>query len=168
MEKNVERAFWTQGPGGVGQSLNTDLIANTFGSNHSFVDVNIYLTPDEFRKQAEVFIRKCVVTARKFPLYEKRMTGEPIACRPNCPVLARLIRFIGWKQFEMNQSLTFQGVPEETFPFHDDADFSPLTEGPLRTCGRAHQDVLPWERRRFTWVFPVGQRVEGPKGLVLL
>ena len=49
-------------------------------------------------------------------LYKKHMTGEPIACKPNYAVLTRLIRFIGWKRFEMNQSLTFQGVTEETFP----------------------------------------------------
>ena len=62
--RNVERAFWTQGPGGVGQSLNTDLIANTFGSNHSFVNMNIYFTPDEFRKHAEGLIGECVVTGQ--------------------------------------------------------------------------------------------------------
>ena len=70
--RNVERAFWTLGPGGVGQSLNTDhLIANTFGSNHSFVDLNIYCTPDEFRRQAEGFAGKCVVTGQEVPSTEK-------------------------------------------------------------------------------------------------
>ena len=49
-------------------------------------------------------------------LYKKHMTGEPLACRPNNALLTRLILFIGWKIFEMNQSLTFQGVTEETFP----------------------------------------------------
>ena len=87
--------------------------------------MNIYFTADEFRKQAEGLIGKCVVTGQEVrstekslreDLYKKHMTGEPIACRPNYAVLTRLIRFIGWKRLEMNQSLTFQGVTEETFP----------------------------------------------------
>ena len=39
------------GPGGVG--LNTCLIANLFGGNHGFMDMNVLKTWDELRKQVE-------------------------------------------------------------------------------------------------------------------
>ena len=57
-----------------GQSLNTDLIASTFGSNHSFVEMmNIYFTADEFRKQAKGLTGKCVVTGQEVPSTEKSL-----------------------------------------------------------------------------------------------
>ena len=66
--KNVERAFWTQGPGGVGQSLNTDLIANSFGSNHSFVDMNIYTSRlTNFANKQRGSLRSAWSPVRKFP-----------------------------------------------------------------------------------------------------
>ena len=52
------RAFVTLGPGGVGQSLNTALIANVFGDTHGFVDMNVFYTEDELRKQADTFTGK--------------------------------------------------------------------------------------------------------------
>ena len=39
------RAFRMVGPGGVGQSLNTCLIANLFGGNHGFMDMNVCSIP---------------------------------------------------------------------------------------------------------------------------
>ena len=74
---------------------------------------------------SEGLIGKCVVTGQEVPsterslredLYKKHMTGEPFACRPNYTVLTRLICIIGWKRFEMNQSLTFQGVGKKAKP----------------------------------------------------
>ena len=50
------RAFSTVGPSGVGQSLNTCLIANLFGGSHC--NVNVFLTEDELRKQADTFTGK--------------------------------------------------------------------------------------------------------------
>ena len=55
---NIVRAFVTLGPGGVGQSLNTALIANVFGDIHGFVDMNVFYTEDELRKQADTFTGK--------------------------------------------------------------------------------------------------------------
>ena len=55
---NIVRAFMTLGPGGVGQSLNTALIANVFGDMHGFVDMNVFYTEDELRKQADTFTGK--------------------------------------------------------------------------------------------------------------
>lgn len=50
---NVDRAFWSTGPGGVGQSLASHLIAAAFGKYHAWVDMNIYFDNTEMRKQAE-------------------------------------------------------------------------------------------------------------------
>ena len=47
---NIVRAFITVGPGGVGQSLNSCLIANFFGGSHGFVNVNVFYTEEEFSK----------------------------------------------------------------------------------------------------------------------
>ena len=40
---NVDRAFWTMGSGGVGQSLWSHLLASTFKDSHAFLDMPIYL-----------------------------------------------------------------------------------------------------------------------------
>ena len=42
----------------VGQSLNTCLIANLFGGSHGFMDMNVFSTKDELRKQADTFTGK--------------------------------------------------------------------------------------------------------------
>ena len=52
------RASMTSGPGGVGQSLNTALIANVFGDMHGFIDMNVFYTEHELRKQADTFTGK--------------------------------------------------------------------------------------------------------------
>ena len=41
---NIERAFFTMGFGGVGQSLKSALLANFFGDMHAFVDLNSFVT----------------------------------------------------------------------------------------------------------------------------
>ena len=55
---NIVRALVTVGPGGVGQSLNSCLIANLSGGNHGFKDMNVFYTEDELRKQADTFTGK--------------------------------------------------------------------------------------------------------------
>ena len=55
---NIVRAFMTLGPGGVGQSLNTAHIATVFGDMHGFIDMNVFYTEDELRKQADTFTGK--------------------------------------------------------------------------------------------------------------
>ena len=42
--QNITRAFWTIGPGGVGQSMNSLLIANVFGDLHGFLDMNVFFS----------------------------------------------------------------------------------------------------------------------------
>ena len=122
---NIDRAFWTVGPGGVGQSLNTHLIANMFGSNHGFVDMQVYYSDDELRKQAESPVDKTVVTGQESPvtdrtmrsdLYKKHMSADPVACRPPYGIVARMLQLNGWTRSEMNDPLHFTGVTEATFP----------------------------------------------------
>ena len=48
----------TFGPGGVGHSLNTALIAIVFGDMHGFIDMNVFCTEDELGKQAYAFTGK--------------------------------------------------------------------------------------------------------------
>ena len=55
---SIVRAFVTVGPGGVGQSLNTCLIANLFCRSHGFMDMKVFNTEDELRKQADTFTGK--------------------------------------------------------------------------------------------------------------
>jgi len=49
--RHVDRAFWSKGPGGVGQSLNSHFLAALFGHNHAFLDMNIYYSDDELRTE---------------------------------------------------------------------------------------------------------------------
>ena len=53
---NIDRAFWTLGQGGVGQSLLSHLIATLFGDNHCFLDMNMYYTDDELRHVFFIFV----------------------------------------------------------------------------------------------------------------
>ena len=55
---SMVRAFITAGPGGVGKSLNTCLIANLFGGSHGFMDTKVFCTEDQLRKQPDTFTGK--------------------------------------------------------------------------------------------------------------
>ena len=55
---SIVRAFITVGPGGVGQSLNACLVANHFGGSHGFMDMSVFFSEDELRKQADTFTGK--------------------------------------------------------------------------------------------------------------
>lgn len=56
MGYNVDRCFWTIGPGGVGQSLLTYLINGLLGNLHAYLDTNVFHSDDELRKQAELLL----------------------------------------------------------------------------------------------------------------
>lgn len=62
--QNVDPAFWSTGPGGVGQSLASHLIAAAFVSYHAWVDMKIYFMPDEMRKQADALLNALVTTGQ--------------------------------------------------------------------------------------------------------
>ena len=63
--ENVDRVFWSIGRGGVGQSLLTAHIHELFKGISAFLDVNIYYTDDEMRKQADLLFGKVVVTGQE-------------------------------------------------------------------------------------------------------
>ena len=50
---NVDRIFWTVGPGGVGQSLLSHHLHSVFATLAAFIDTNVFYSDDELRKQAE-------------------------------------------------------------------------------------------------------------------
>ena len=68
---SIVRAFITLGPGCVGQSLNTALIANMFGHMHGFVDMNVFYTGDELRKQAETFSGKVCMSQMRTHIFSE-------------------------------------------------------------------------------------------------
>ena len=73
---SIVRAFITVGPGGVGQSLNTCLIANLFGGSHGFMDMNVFYNDDELRKQADTFTGRVVTTGQEAPSTDKRLRED--------------------------------------------------------------------------------------------
>ena len=123
--RNVDRAIWSVGPGGVGQSLFTHCVANLFGDSHGFLDMNIYFSVDEFRKQCDGIAGKLVVTGQEAPdttrnfredLFKKHVSADPVSARCNYAIVTKLIELTGLKRYEMNKTLTFHGVSETTFP----------------------------------------------------
>ena len=59
---NIDRCFWTVGPGEVGQSLTTHHLDAMFPGLHGFIDTNVYYSDDELRKQAEGLVGKLITT----------------------------------------------------------------------------------------------------------
>lgn len=64
-QENIDRCFWTVGPGGAGQSLFTWHLHAVLPSLHALLDTNIYYSDDELRKQAESLIGKLVATGQE-------------------------------------------------------------------------------------------------------
>ena len=121
---NVDRAFWTLGGGGVGQSLLSHLVANVFGDNHAFIDMNIYFTDDEMRKQGDLLAGRAVVTGQEMPnetkemredIYKKHISADAVSCRLPYAVLTKQVQLTGLKRFEMNQTPRFRAATEANF-----------------------------------------------------
>ena len=122
--RNLDRAFWTIGSGGVGQSLFSHLIAAVFGDNHAFVDLNMYFTDDELRKQGELLANKVVVTGQEMPnqskemredLYKKHISGDAVSVRLPYAVVTKQVEMYGWNRFEMNNTPKFRSATVVTF-----------------------------------------------------
>lgn len=122
--RNVDRAFWSQGPGGVGQSLESHRVAALFGPLHGFLDLNIYYDDNELRKQSENLVGKLVTTGQeaedgrggmKQDLYKKHISADPVPSRLPYAIVTRLVELTGWKRFETNRVIHFSGVTEDTF-----------------------------------------------------
>ena len=122
------------------------------------MDMNVFCSEDELRKQADTFTGKeniwgvlfsppldmktlvvlffwsnrahCVFLrssspARRLPstnkrlredLHKKVVSEDPVAARLPYAILTKMVTFLGWKRFEMNETLKFHGVTEMTFP----------------------------------------------------
>ena len=63
--ENVDRAFWTIGGGGVGQSLFTTLINNAISPMHGFFDCSALYMDGELRKFLEQMVGLRVWTAQE-------------------------------------------------------------------------------------------------------
>ena len=119
--ENVDRAFWGLGSGGVGQSLQTAHLEAILGSFHSCLDMNIYYSDEEMRKQAASLLGKLVVTGQESvqgsrkgmreDVYKKHMSADKLPER--MPIETHLVELRGWKRFEFNalpRSLAFISV----------------------------------------------------------
>ena len=117
---NIDRCFWTVGPGGVGQSLLTHLIDNAFSGLHAFLDTNVYYDDHELRKQAETLVHKLITTGQEAvenskhgfreDLYKKHISADPIAARLPYGIVTHLVSLYGWKRLELNKLIKFTGV----------------------------------------------------------
>ena len=121
--KNVDRAFWGVGSGGVGQSLQTAHLEAILGSFHSYLDMNIYYSDEEMRKQAASLLGKLVVTGQESAqgsrkgmredVYKKHMSADKLPERMPYAIETHLVELRGWKRFEFNalpRSLAFISV----------------------------------------------------------
>ena len=125
MGKNVDRGFYHLGRGGAGQSLTTACFHAMLADLHTYLDMNIYFTDDEFRKQGELLVDIPVSTGQetvqgaasslRFDLMKKHLSADPIAMRLLYSIITRMESLIGWKRFECNVLPTFSGITEENF-----------------------------------------------------
>ena len=123
--ENVDRCFWTLGPGGVGQSLLSHFLDALLDGRHSFLDTNVYYSDEELRKQAQMLVSKLVVTAQEAvqgaahnmreDLYKKHMTADAIASRLPYAIVTKQVELKGWKRMELNRLPTFSGITEISF-----------------------------------------------------
>ena len=111
--ENVDRAFWGVGSGGVGQSLQTTHIEAILGSFHACLDMNIYYSDEEMRKQAASLLGRLVVTGQESvqgsrrsmreDVYKKHMSADKLPERLPYAIDTHLVELRGWKRFEINQ-----------------------------------------------------------------
>ena len=123
--KNVDRAFQTIAPGGVGQSIFSAHLAAMVPGLHAYLDTNVYYDDGEMRKQMDNLIDKLICTLQevyegkgtgfRFDLLKKHITAEAIAGRPPYGIITRMIELIGWKRIESNKVLKIPGVDESNF-----------------------------------------------------
>jgi hypothetical protein len=87
---------------------------------HSYLNMNIYFTDDEFRKQGELLVDIPVTTGQetvqgaasslRFDLLKKHLSADPIAMRLLYSIITRMESLIGWKRFECNVLPSFNGI----------------------------------------------------------
>ena len=119
---NIDRAFMHFGSGGAGQSLITALIDSLLPGLHGYIDMNIYYTDDELRKQGDLLEGKIVCTGQetvqgaarpmRLDLFKKHISADPIALRLLYSIVTRMVELGGMKRFEMNKLPDFGEVEE--------------------------------------------------------
>ena len=92
--------------------------------NHAYVDMGVYHSEDEMRKQCGHMRGKIIVTGQESvqgsahplreDLFKKHATGNPIACRLPYGKVTSMVKLVGWKRFEMNNLIEFKGVSGQT------------------------------------------------------
>eukprot|EP00438_Fugacium_kawagutii_P034932 Skav206393 [mRNA] locus=scaffold834:643982:646531:- [translate_table: standard] len=121
---NIDRCFIGESPGAVGQSLFSMHIDAMLGSNHGYLDPNVWYNEDELRKQIESFARCIVVTGQEAPeshkklhldLFKKTMSADGIAGRKPYGYTTRMFSIVGWKRIEVNRMMVFAGVTKSNF-----------------------------------------------------
>ena len=121
---NVDRCFIAISPGGVGQSLYSQHLAEMYKHNHAFFDPNIWHQEEELRKQIESFARCFIITGQEAPesskklhtdLYKKTMSADGIMGRKPYGYTTRMFSVTGWKRLEVNRIMAFLGVTLENF-----------------------------------------------------
>jgi hypothetical protein len=123
--RNIDRGFFHIGKGGAGQSLTTAHFHALLCGLHAYLDMNIYYSDDELRKQGELLIDMIVGTgqesvqgstsALRFDLLKKHLSGDPIAMRLLYSIVTKMEPLVGWKRYECNLLPTFVGVTEHNF-----------------------------------------------------
>lgn len=48
-------------------------------------------------------------------IYKRHISADPVACRLPYAVLTHMVPLVGWKRYEMNDTLRFAGTSEDTF-----------------------------------------------------
>ena len=122
---NIDRAFMHFGSGGAGQSLVTALIDALFPGLHGYIDMNIYYTDDELRKQGDLLEGKIISTGQetvqgaarpmRLDLFKKHISADPVAMRLLYSIVTRMVELTGMKRFEMNKLPDFGDVEEAVF-----------------------------------------------------
>ena len=125
MGQNIDRGYFHLGRGGAGQSMTTAWFHALLAGLHAFLDMNIYFSDDEMRKQGELLIDMLVGTGQesvqgsasslRFDLFKKHLSGDPVAMRLLYSIITKMEALVGWKRYECNILPTFQGVTENNF-----------------------------------------------------
>ena len=91
------------GAGGAGQSLFSYLVANLLGKeSHRFLDMHVYYTEEEFRKQGEHLVGKLVVTGQEMPGVAKVLREDPVSVRLPYSFITKQVGLREWKRFEIH------------------------------------------------------------------
>ena len=106
MRKNIDSGFHHLGQGGAGQSITTAHLDALMCGLHTFLDINIYFSDTEFRKQGELLVAHHWATGQesvqgsahslRFDLLKKHLSADPIAMRLLYSIITKMESLCGW------------------------------------------------------------------------